>query len=165
MNDPLTRVDGIELPTGALSAPKASADSCATCRYVGTHKRPRIMEETGFGDQLMFDDADKDETVYTCRAFMAYATLGDRIGPTRVVNEEELERGDADGIQLAVTFATHVVGSRALCEHAGKEIGLVPIVCEAWAACDPPTKKSARLEELDRKIAERESRMAAKEGK
>ena len=41
-------------------------DTCATCRHGSSYKRPKILEETGFDDQLMFDD--KDETVYVCRA-------------------------------------------------------------------------------------------------
>jgi len=43
-----------------------SETSCANCKLAGTHKRPKIMGETGFDDQLMFDDV--DETVYMCKA-------------------------------------------------------------------------------------------------
>lgn len=99
------------------TASTASGD-CSNCRYVATNTRPKIMEETGFDDQLMFDDI--DEAIYTCRAF-------------------------ADQI--------------ALCEHAGKEIGLVPITCSTWAV---PAQKSKNAE-ADRLIAMFEERMKKKE--
>jgi len=38
---------------------------CSNCKHVLTNKRPKIMEETGFGDGLMFDDV--DEVVYICK--------------------------------------------------------------------------------------------------
>lgn len=43
-------------------------DNCRNCRFHSIHKRPKILEETGFGDQLMFADADEDEEVFSCRA-------------------------------------------------------------------------------------------------
>lgn len=100
---------------------------CSTCRYASTDKRKKIMSETGFDDQLMFEDADKDETVYTCRAF-----------------------GPPEGVFVD-----------RLCEHAGKEIGLVPITCSAYAA--PVRANQQRLSDLDRRIAEREARAAQRE--
>lgn len=44
----------------------SDGNSCATCRYVSKSTRPKIMDATGFDDQLMFEDV--DETVYACRA-------------------------------------------------------------------------------------------------
>ncbi len=76
------------------------------------------MDSTGFGDQLMFEDKDKDESVYWCRA--------------------------PDGTPGAAL--------------AGKEIGLVPLVCNAWSAVRTPSQE--RLAELDRMIAAREARPA-----
>jgi len=51
-----------------------SQNTCANCKFVGTYKRPRIMDATGFDDQLMFEgpgdgaDGTGDETVYMCKA-------------------------------------------------------------------------------------------------
>lgn len=105
---------------------------CSTCRYAKTDKRPKVMGETGFDDQLMFEDADKDEVVYSCQAFF--------------------RPGDPD------TFSSHSE-TVPRCKHAGKEIGLVPITCEAYAE---PVKDLLRLSELDRRIVEREARAKAK---
>lgn len=44
-------------------------------------------------------------------------------------------------------------------EHAGKEVGLVPITCAAWAAV---RKDNERLAELDAKLAAYETRMKGK---
>lgn len=108
--------------------------TCATCRYVSMHKRPKVMSETGFDDQLMFADADADETVYTCRAFFL------------VTKDEAMHLQPGDPMPR--------------CEHAGKEIGLVPITCSAYAE---PVRKD--LSELDRRIAERDARAKAKGGR
>lgn len=120
--------------------------TCKECRFVGTHTRPKIISKTGFGDQLMFENADKDETVYTCRAFETLTVLGDCARLERLLEAHE------------------VLGQRALSEHAGKEIGVVPITCPAWAA----PVASAKLSKLDEMIAARDARAAArtpKEGK
>lgn len=90
-----------------------STKTCVECRHHSTFKRPRVIDATGFDDQLMFEDADKDETVYFCRA---------HVGP-----------------------------------HADKEVGTVPITCSSW---EGEKDRSARLEELDRRIAEFEARSA-----
>ena len=130
---------------------------CTTCRYVGTYKRPRIMDSTGIDDQLMFDDV--DETVYMCKAFHVLATLG-KAGPTRDISERDDDGNHTgDGMRFEVTFETNVVGSRALCSHAGTE-RLVPITCDAWSAVPP--KDTERLAELDRMIAARDARNAAR---
>jgi len=112
--------------------------TCADCRYAGTFKRPRIAEATGFDDQLMFEDADQDETVYMCRA--------------------EKPRRSEDGLS-----STTVLYGES-CEpapHAGKEIGLVPVTCVAWAAVVPTPRN--RLDELDAMIAARNARVKEKE--
>jgi hypothetical protein len=114
------------------------ARTCADCKYVKTHKRPKIMSETGFGDQLMFDDV--DETVYACNA--PYA-------PGQMTGGLMLE-GVPGGMHLAV------LGEPGCSEHAGKEIGPEPITCKAWAA--GAKAGAARLAELDAMIAAREAR-------
>jgi hypothetical protein len=126
--------------------------TCKDCRHVGTHTRPRIMEETGFGDQLMFEDADKDETVYSCKA--PY-TPGQVTGGLMMAPRADGTASVPGGMHVAV------LGEDGCSEHAGLEIGLVPITCVAWAA----PKQSSRLDELDRMIAEREARVAAREAK
>lgn len=56
-------------------------DSCANCRHVSKRLRPKVLEATGFDDQLMFDD--EDETVFSCRAARGlYA--GREVGPVPV---------------------------------------------------------------------------------
>lgn len=51
-----------------------------------------------------------------------------------------------------------------LSEHTGKEIGLTPISCPAWTGQGPlPPRSVDRLAELDRMIAARDARVAAKE--
>lgn len=40
--------------------------NCKSCKHHSTYKRPKVIDATGFGDQMMFDD--KDEVVYVCKA-------------------------------------------------------------------------------------------------
>lgn len=40
--------------------------TCSNCKHHSIYKRPKILEATGFGDQMMFDDS--DEAVIICRA-------------------------------------------------------------------------------------------------
>ncbi len=40
---------------------------CSTCRFAATDKRKKIIDATGFDDQMMFED--HDEIVYSCKAF------------------------------------------------------------------------------------------------
>ncbi len=124
-------------------------NTCATCRYAATHKRPKIANATGFGDQLMFEDT--DETVYTCKA--PYAP-GQVTGGLLMALRADGTASVPGGMHVAV------LGELGCSEHAGKEIGLVPITCSAWSVAKA---KSARLEELDRKIAARDARNKGKE--
>jgi len=62
-----------------VSEPKPSS-GCADCRHVSIYKRPRIMEETGFDDQLMFSDASDDEPVFICKSPTG-PFAGSEIGP------------------------------------------------------------------------------------
>lgn len=129
--------------------------TCADCRHVATDKRPRIIDATGFDDQMMFDD--EDEVVYSCRAFAVTAAFTG-IGPVRD------EGVDGDVLHLAATVKTQVTGARALCSHAGKTIGTVPILCEAWEGWSVQSTAGAeRLAELDRLIAVREARVRDRE--
>jgi len=59
--------------------PPPAEQTCATCRHVGTYKRPKITDATGFDDQLMFEDA--DETVYMCKASEGAYANTERIEP------------------------------------------------------------------------------------
>ncbi len=73
-----------EEPTPPVApAPPVALQTCADCRYASTHRRPRIMEATGFGDLLQFADA--DETVYTCRALGVSEHGGKEIGLVPIV--------------------------------------------------------------------------------
>ena len=64
---------------------------------------------------------------------------------------DQIEFGDDD----EVTYACVAPGG----EREGEFFGNAPVTCESW---EPPRKeKSARLEELDRMIAEREARTRA----
>lgn len=57
--------------------------TCANCRLVGTNRRPRAVDATGFGDQIEFGD--DDETVYTCRAPVGVSEFSGReIGVTPI---------------------------------------------------------------------------------
>lgn len=121
-----------------------SAKTCASCRHASTEKQKTPIGETGFDDQIMFEDADKDQTVYTCRA----------------PNESSFE--DEKGVlhMSVIRYGPNLDKA----PHSGKTIGLVPITCVAWEA--PQTGagvKSARLAELDRMIAERDARNKGKE--
>lgn len=59
--------------------------TCATCRFSGTYKRPKIMQETWFGDQLMFEDEANDEVVYMCKATPGSTTYaGSEVGTAPV---------------------------------------------------------------------------------
>lgn len=51
-----------------MTEQKTNAGTCAECRHHSAFKRQRIIDATGFDDQLMFEDEDKDETVYICKA-------------------------------------------------------------------------------------------------
>lgn len=126
-----------------------SLKTCKECRYVGTHTRPKIISKTGFGDQLMFENADKDETVYTCKA--PYAP-GDVTGGLMMPLRADGTAGVPGGMHVAV------LGEPGCSEYAGKEIGIVPITCSAWDVPAPAT----RLSELDRMIAAREARVKAR---
>ncbi len=46
----------------------ATVKDCSTCAHASTSKQKKVIEATGFGDQMMFEDEDKDETVYACAA-------------------------------------------------------------------------------------------------
>lgn len=61
------------------------SDSCANCRLHSSFRRPKVIGETGFGDQLMFSD--DDETVYVCRA-EGTPESGRAVGPTPVLRTD-----------------------------------------------------------------------------
>jgi len=56
-----------------------------TCKFVTTYKRPKVVAETGFGDQMEFADAKDDETVFTCNAFAHGQTLCAHAGKERLI--------------------------------------------------------------------------------
>jgi hypothetical protein len=62
--------------TPQLDLRVSQRDTCVDCKFVGTYRRPRIQEDTGFDDQMQFyakgdeglaEDDDGDETVYLCK--------------------------------------------------------------------------------------------------
>ncbi len=115
-----------------MSSEPAVENSCANCKYAGTYRRKQVMENTGFGDGLMFKDADVVEKI------------------------------DADGNPYKLELENEVVYicRGAPCTHAGTEIGPVPILCEAWT--EAKKMDAEKLAELDRMIAAREARVKAR---
>lgn len=74
-------------------------ETCMTCKHVGTHGRPKIMSETGFGDQLMFEDS--DETVYTCHATGACEHSGKEIGTVPITCSSWALSSKHDPVKIA----------------------------------------------------------------
>lgn len=117
--------------TDVVAAPATDLkNTCHDCRYVSTTKRPKIMEATGFGDQLMFDDV--DEIVYHCKAF----------GPSR---------GSLPGVAFTALAGT-TIGTKPR-RSASNGSPSFPLekddgeTCAAWEAPVPIT--SSKKAELD----------------
>jgi hypothetical protein len=51
---------------------------CRDCKHHSTKKQPRVVDPTGFDDQIEF--ADDDETVYVCRASEGPYANGKEVG-------------------------------------------------------------------------------------
>jgi hypothetical protein len=118
-----------EKPVEKTSSAEALKNTCHDCRFVSWQKRPKIMDATGFDDQLMFDDV--DEIVYTCKAF----------GPSR---------GALPGLKLS-NHAGETIGIVPLRFQAATTLqrvgGEEPGTCSAWEA--PVQISTAKKAELD----------------
>ncbi len=104
------------------------AKTCADCRFVKTDRRPKIMDATGFGDQLMFEDG--DETVYSCEAFVKDTGqricehAGKVIGTTPITCEAwakpQRRSGDVDGGDARLAELDRLIAAREA-RTAGKD--------------------------------------------
>lgn len=55
---------------------------CTNCKHHSTIKRPKVVDTTGFDDQIEF--ADEDETIYVCRSIMGPYASGQEVGAAPV---------------------------------------------------------------------------------
>ena len=67
---------------GAAVRMTVAGRTCAECRHVSTDKQKKVLEATGFGDQIMFADESEDEVVYSCRAPEGSPHAGTTFGTT-----------------------------------------------------------------------------------
>lgn len=58
--------------------PMTTMKDCANCKHHATMKRPKVVDGTGFDDQIEFSD--EDETVYVCRAIAGPYAGGQEVG-------------------------------------------------------------------------------------
>jgi hypothetical protein len=58
--------------------PMTTMKDCTNCKHHATLKRPKVVDSTGFDDQIEFSD--EDEVVFVCRAVMGPYAGGQEVG-------------------------------------------------------------------------------------
>jgi hypothetical protein len=72
---------------------------CRDCKHHSASQRPRVVDQTGFDDQIEFSD--EDETVYVCQASEGPYANGKEVGTIPVSCSSWAARTNAGADRLA----------------------------------------------------------------